>query len=236
MIGSLRVLANDPPYAGGEGDGWSLLQSSNYPVGFGLTSQEDQAFAANDSATEISPIFMMFTTGNLPTASSDIRIIIPPTLAMTWDTTDTTATFGGNATDKVSNSVSFESDNKVLVINVTTDLANDDTLELTGLNFANFTAVTKLSRHLAMCVDNDGTAEATDPTFKSIFRDNDPTNQYGTGYGDGWSMAESANFILESHHGYWAQMPKKAVHQLQLRHLTKVQVQLPMTRLVLLMV
>ncbi|EKE15123.1 MAG: hypothetical protein ACD_12C00137G0001, partial [uncultured bacterium] len=51
------------PYDGGDGDGWNLLESSDYIVGFGLTSQADQTFTVGDAATANSAINMSFTTG-----------------------------------------------------------------------------------------------------------------------------------------------------------------------------
>lgn len=197
-FGLTSAYANDPPYAGGDGDGWTLLESSEYVFTFSINSQADQSFTVGDAATAISQINLVFTTGHLPTAASDIRITIPSGLAMTWDATDTTATIGGGALAKVSTTVSYESNNKILVLNVTSDLADTDTLEVSGLNFANFTTRTNVSYQMTMDINNDAVADATDGKHKAIFRAGDSTNQYAGGYGDGWSMAESAIFTLTS--------------------------------------
>ena len=115
-----------------------------YRVATGIitfSSAGDQYLAVSDPATAISTMTITDNpqAGSL-TATSDIRIRIPDSLNMTWDTGDTSAVMGGTATVKVNSTVSFP-DNKILLIDVTDDFAADDNLTVSGLNFTNFTAV-----------------------------------------------------------------------------------------------
>ena len=49
------------------------------------------------------------------TAANDIRIKIPATTGLLWDTTDTTATIAGSAAAKVSGTVSYTDAGKTLI-------------------------------------------------------------------------------------------------------------------------
>jgi len=106
-----------------------------------LLSASNQYFSVGDSATEISTITITDNAqaGSLNSAG-DIRIRIPDSLSMTWDTGDTSAVMGGTATGKVNSTVSFL-DNKILLIDVTDDFAADDNLTVSGLSFTNFSAI-----------------------------------------------------------------------------------------------
>src|SRR5439155_1064183 len=74
------------------------------------------------------------------TALSDIRIRIPATVGMGWNTGVTTATLTGSAAGKVAPTVSYEDGGKTLVLNVTTNFAGSDQLVVSGLQYTSFTA------------------------------------------------------------------------------------------------
>lgn len=74
-----------------------------------------------------------FSTAEI-TSANDIRIRIPAGVQATWDTSDLTATLGGTASAKASGTVSYP-DSKTLLIDVTTNFANSDTLTIAGLSY-----------------------------------------------------------------------------------------------------
>jgi hypothetical protein len=76
---------------------------------------------------------------------------------MLWDTTDTTATFGGTASGKVENPVSYEENGTILVISVTDDFIDGDTLTISGLSFTSFTAVNTAVSALGLRTTGSGT-------------------------------------------------------------------------------
>ena len=126
-----------------------------------ISSLANQMFNVEDAATAISEITVVDATTPEINLTDDIRIRIPSGFNMTWDTSDATATVGGNASGKVSTSVTFEDSNQTLVINVTSNFANGDYITVSGLNFANFSA-TSSADNLELEIDNLGTVRDTD--------------------------------------------------------------------------
>ena len=88
-----------------------------------IVSASNQTFAYQQATTAISAITVTDdATAASITAANDLRIVIATTSAnMRWDTTDTTATFGGTASAKVSNPVSYLGNGEILVIPVDVD-------------------------------------------------------------------------------------------------------------------
>ncbi|MFZ3138927.1 MAG: hypothetical protein WA126_16220 [Thermodesulfovibrionales bacterium] len=129
-----------------------------------ISSFADQTFEKDQSATPIQPINIKYypTNGTITTVN-DIRIKIPASFNMTWDTTDTTATFGGSAASKVSSIVSYP-DNKTLLINVTENFSAGDTLSISGLSFKNFSNQS-FKNHLQLSIDGGSTVAATDSKY-----------------------------------------------------------------------
>ncbi len=68
----------------------------------------------------------------------------------------------------MSTTVSYEDGGKTLVINVLTDFAADDWLNVKGLSFMDFTSAS-FARRLELEVYNDGVANTSDTRTKSIF-------------------------------------------------------------------
>src|SRR5207247_3057930 len=73
-------------------------------------------------------------------AAQDLRIRIPVTVNMTWNTALTTATLTGGAASKLSPTVSYEDGGKTLVLNVTSNFAGSDQFVVSGLQYTSFTA------------------------------------------------------------------------------------------------
>ncbi|TAK05626.1 hypothetical protein EPO33_00560 [Patescibacteria group bacterium] len=67
------------------------------------------------------------------TATNDLRIRIPAAVNAVWNPFDTTATIGGTASTSTSATVSYESNNKVLVINATERFSPLATLTIADL-------------------------------------------------------------------------------------------------------
>jgi len=101
----------------------------------------DQAFNVNDAATATSAITVIDSATPTITALNDLRIRIPASFNMSWDTSDTTATIGGTASGKVSTTVSYEDAGKTLVLDVSSDFINGDQITVADLSFSSFTAV-----------------------------------------------------------------------------------------------
>ena len=133
-----------------------------------ISSAANQDLIVGSAATAISAITITDQTLTPRiTAANDIRIHIPDRLYMTWDTSDTTATFTGTASGKVSNPVSYEDNGKTLVINVTSNFAASDSITVSGLSYANFTAAS-YGDNLELEVNNDGSTIAEDPKYIAV--------------------------------------------------------------------
>src|SRR5439155_782363 len=105
-----------------------------------MTSAADQLFLVGQAATAMSAITVTDAAAPTITAANDIRIRIPATVNMTWNTALTTATLTGGAAGKVSSTVSYEDAGKTLVLNVTSDFAGNDQLVVSGLQYTSFMA------------------------------------------------------------------------------------------------
>jgi len=129
-----------------------------------ISSASDQTFEKDQAATPIQTIYIKYypTNGTI-TTTNDIRIKIPASFSMTWDTSDTNAIFEGSAASKVSSTVSYP-DNKTLLINVTQDFSAGDTLIISGLSFKNFSDQS-FENHLQLSIDGGTTIAATDSKY-----------------------------------------------------------------------
>jgi hypothetical protein len=132
------------------------------PSTLSLSSAANQTFTAGQGST--AAIMMTVTDGPTPAinATQNIRIRIPAALDMTFDPTVTTATLGGTAAGKVSTTPTYESGNKVVVLDVTTNFASNDQLTIAGLKFRNFGAVSAASSLELVIAGSGGSAAATD--------------------------------------------------------------------------
>lgn len=148
----------------------SNLRTDLVNVEFVPTSQStaDQTFQVNDSATAISQLAIKTTRTPVITAANDIRLKIPASFNMTWQTSTLTATLGGSASGKASTTVSYP-DDKTLLINVTSDFAANDDLTISGLNFSNFTSASA-STTLQAFYDgaSDTAVDAIDAKIKQV--------------------------------------------------------------------
>lgn len=127
-----------------------------------MASAANQVFVVGDSPTTAADITIQ-DNGAVIDATTDIRIRIPAGFNMTWDTSVLSFAAGGTASLKVNASnVGYEDGGKTAVIDVISDMSVQDSLIISGLKFANFTAGGTPVDNLEMEVKNDGTVSATD--------------------------------------------------------------------------
>ncbi|HRH30774.1 MAG TPA: alkaline phosphatase D family protein [Candidatus Paceibacterota bacterium] len=138
-----------------------------------MSSASNQSFNVSGSTTPISTITIADNSTAKITAANDIRIRIPDSVSMTWDSTDTTAVIGGGASAKVSTTVSYEDSNKTLVLNVTSNFANSDSITVSGLSFTSFTS-SVAKTNLGMDINNDDGAEILDSATIEIIPSSGP--------------------------------------------------------------
>ena len=168
MILRTMAPAHALGYLGGPGrnDAMGVTGSTPYIT---ITSAAVQNFTAGDAATAMGAITItqVFSSADGITAAKGLRVKVPASLWMSWDPSVTTATVTGGASGKVSTTVSYANSNKTLVIAVTSDFADGDTITLSGLKFNNFTSVS-WCQYLQVEVDNAGTTADIDLYEKDI--------------------------------------------------------------------
>jgi hypothetical protein len=127
-----------------------------------VSSNENQTFAYAQATTGISILTLTDNVTPTITAANDIRIkISSSTVRMLFDTTDVTATFGGTASAKVSNPVSYEGAGSILVIPVSSDFSASDTLTISDLSFSQFLSANAAIPALAVRVAGVGTTTSS---------------------------------------------------------------------------
>lgn len=126
-----------------------------------LNSAANQVFVVGDNPTAAAVITVQ-DNGATTDATTDVRLKIPATFNMTWDTTVLSYSAGGTASLKVNpGAVGYEDGGRTAVIDVITDLETFDTLIISDLKFANFSGGSALD-NLELEVKNDGTTSSTD--------------------------------------------------------------------------
>src|SRR5207247_1524800 len=105
-----------------------------------MASAANQVFVVGQAPTAMSAVTVTDAATPTITAATDLRIGIPASFNMTWNTALTTATLTGSGAAKVSPTVSYEDGGKTLVLNVTSNFAGADQLVVSGLQYQSFTA------------------------------------------------------------------------------------------------
>jgi hypothetical protein len=132
-----------------------------------ISSDANQTFVIFDAPTPISRIVIQDGVVARINQTGDLRVRIPSSLAMTFDTTDTAPTFGGAGAAKVAPAVAYEDGGKTLVIDVAADFSPGETLTVQDLAFANFTTAS-VAAPLELEVNNLNTVAALDDKTKAI--------------------------------------------------------------------
>src|SRR5439155_1518898 len=105
-----------------------------------MASAGDQVFVVGQAPAAISPITITDAPAPTITAAKDLRIRIPASFNMSWNTALTTATLTGSAAGKVAPTVSYEDGGTTLVLNVTSNFAGNDQVVISGLQYTSFAA------------------------------------------------------------------------------------------------
>lgn len=113
-----------------------------------LSSSANQTVTVGDAARAMKTATITESATPSITDANNIRIRIPSSLNMTWDTSDTSANIGGTdwaktgaASQGGTVTVSYEDSNRTVVIPVTTNFSALDDITVYGLSFANFGGV-----------------------------------------------------------------------------------------------
>ncbi len=152
--GNPNITATDSTDSGNN-TCWDI--TGGEPVPGTISSASNQVFGYGQATTTIATITI--TDGETPaiTAANDLRIKIDTSATdMLWDTTDTTATFGGTASGKVANPVSYENGGATLVVPVSNDFVGSDTLTISGLSFVQFGTVNTATSTLVLITESAG--------------------------------------------------------------------------------
>ncbi len=108
-----------------------------------ISTAYNQVFDYGGAASSTSLITVTDVGGGIITAGSDLRIpIATSSVNMLWDTSITAGSFGGTASAKVSNPVTYEGGGSVLVIPVDSDFSTGDTLTFSSFKFNSFGTAT----------------------------------------------------------------------------------------------
>src|SRR5439155_2536305 len=106
----------------GTGGGTAALDSRTIQVAQPtIASAANQVFVVGQAATAMSAITVTDAATPVITTANDIRIRIPATFNMTWNSGLTTATITGTAASKVSTTVTYEDGGKTLRLDVTSN-------------------------------------------------------------------------------------------------------------------
>ena len=127
----------------GSAGGTTFAVSDKTKQVFALTisSAANQIYNVGMGAHNASTITITGDASGQINTTNGLRIRIPAALSMTWNTAITTATIGGSAAAKVSTTVSYGTSNLTLILTVLTNFSPGDQITISGVQFANFTAV-----------------------------------------------------------------------------------------------
>lgn len=150
-------------YGGGSGDGYGTETMTNDVLLGGpyvaVSSAANQSFLRGYAPVAIATITITDANPAVISNGTSLAVCIPAGFNMTWDETDTTATFGGTASGKVG-AIGYAGSNKRLLVAVTNGFAANDTLTISDLSFKNYVAAG--TTRLLLDFDNNGQADAQD--------------------------------------------------------------------------
>ncbi|MBF0479075.1 MAG: hypothetical protein HQL26_06295 [Candidatus Omnitrophica bacterium] len=168
------LIATDPyskeigGFSGGTGYSAAFARAATVSL-IGMSSGSAQSFLPSAASTPVSTMTIYQDTaigGTSITAANDIRIKIPSGLNMTWNTGITSAAIGGPSMAKVAPDVTYENSGKTLVINVSADFVNGDSVTVGGLSLTNFNSMGQ--GYLGVEIDHAGNTTSSDTYTKEI--------------------------------------------------------------------
>jgi uncharacterized protein YjiK len=131
----------------------------------------NQVFEIDQSSGNAATFTVIDYSSPLITAANDLRIgIATSSVDMRWNTGITSATLGGTATGKVTNTFTYEGGGSVLVIPVGTNFDASDTLTIAGLQLMSFGTVVPATNAFTLFLGgaSDTSADATDTATVAI--------------------------------------------------------------------
>lgn len=142
-----------------------------------LTGGADQAFTVGDPATATTAMTVTEAAVGTIKVATGLRLRIPLTFNMQWNTAVTTVTLGGSGAAKVSSTVTYEDAGHTVVLAVTANFSAADVLTISGLQYANFTAVSAADNIELVVTGAGGAAAGTSNRSISIFNPLSITSQ-----------------------------------------------------------
>jgi hypothetical protein len=129
-------------FSGGAASGYGMREAAfTLGVGTATVSLAQSQILTRDpqGAAVAMPAITVADHATAPVikAAGGIRISLPASSRLAWDSTATTPTLGGSASGKVSSTVAYADADRTLVVTVTDDFAAGDTLKLNGLAVTN---------------------------------------------------------------------------------------------------
>lgn len=161
------------------GDGTNLDSGGNVNWIFSVISPNvsstiDEIFEYNQATTTVAAINIQSGAGSPKgriASSTDIRVRIPDGFNALWDNIIASITCSaGDSCAKISTtSVTYESSNKVAVIDVLQNFSNGDWVQISGLKMGGFSAVNSATTTYRLRVDGSASQDAaTDTKTKTI--------------------------------------------------------------------
>lgn len=164
---ALRLQAAS--FNGGPNDGWVFGECAPTVLGgSGVTlTSTDRVYTRGDGPSP-APLLTIADDQTVPgiKTATGLRLTIPASLPLTWDTNVTLLTLGGSAASRVTTAATYTNGARTLVLEVTEDFLPGDTLTLADLGFAGFMSAGLGS--LSLDIDRDGRADTTDPAVYRI--------------------------------------------------------------------
>jgi len=156
--GGVSVCSVDPRKKVIASPKFSTFKSDKYAFGDPPTSLSRVTISGDDDLTGL-------TNFSGITANKDIRIIIPDSLDLKWNT-NKTWNISGSASSKIDDSFTFENNDKTLIIDVLSDFNPNDQILIDDLQLMDFGKAS--IGYLGVSFNNNQSMNVSDKKFKSI--------------------------------------------------------------------
>lgn len=156
-----------------------------------ISSREDIRLAQNTSGSAVSrrcpPITITKTSGSTIDSTNDVRIKIPSTFDVTWDTSSTLEVIGTGADHiDTGTALSYEDSNRTVVISVSSSVTDNDSFTVYGLKFSiPNNGSTETADELELIIAGSGqAADSTDDKKMTVYETSiDSTSHLNVNHG-----------------------------------------------------
>ncbi len=146
--------------------------NTNWSIGdlVSMISSDDYHFYVGQASTTLGQITISETTSSANiTSANDLRIAIATTTTdFRFSTDNTTLTFGGNASGKVNSTVSYEDNGATLVIDITGNFSEGDTITVDGIEVGSFATISSTAGQFTAHTDGDINGDPASTDTKTI--------------------------------------------------------------------